>query len=170
MRHCWLAATIGVLLGGAAGAGTTALLAQRASYYWATQNLSKQAAVFETAAKADASDGQETRARDELAASILIRRQIADMRAPDLSWPVNMPFSMALDVITSPNSPVLNAGAAYASRSTSFLLDCAYTEIQARAASRELQSTNWDAIVSKYPGSNASNCSMLGKEYWHAPK
>lgn len=159
-----LVAFIGLIV----GALVVTALSQRASYYWAAEILATTAATLEERAKLQRTQGREAEAKDTLGAAIAIREHLGRRSVRDLSWPLDNPWSFALDFATSPSAPALDVREIYSGGGVTMMLHCAHAGLIGNHQHRPNPSAESTKSIAN--NTTSPTCSRLADTFWGSAK
>jgi hypothetical protein len=155
-----------LLSGVVIGSFLTMLLAQRAAYFTAAEQLARISSDFERTAKKLAAEGKQKDAERELVAAIGLRNAIAKIDEHDIIPPIGAPGSMMLEVLLHPREPSIKISDIYSDRATTFMYECALIELSFPRDQEGAKVAERNSLVAHYPKSNPANCAAIGAVFW----
>ena len=154
------------LVGFALGCFVTALFAQRGSYFWAGEQLSRTSSVLEREAKALAASGRRDEAREKLMSALQIRQSVSALEQQDQVWALDMPAGMFLETLLNPSRPSIDTKAVLADPAVLFMYECALLELPPSSQQSEASQARLNDVVRRYAQTDSAKCSAVGKGFW----
>lgn len=165
--NLWTKRLVFALLGFAIGCLLTAVLAQRASYFWTMEQLARISFSFEEDAKKAAASGRKEDAKQSLIAALRLRQAVAETGTNyHLIWPIDMPAAMVLEVVQDPMQPTMRLDSAFSDPSVTFVYECALVALSFSSAEDQIRNREFSIVAAKYPKSVPENCASVGSAYW----